>query len=94
MHPESNQGPRRRELDPEDMEGEEGVLEDTLRCGHKDGIGRLDGRDVREGRGREGPRRRRLRLEGELQLPRGGGTAGPLVGGVVQHSMIREALKQ
>jgi len=59
----------------------------TLRRGHKDGAGRLDGRDVGdgrrprrpvgdaegEGRGQEGPRRRRLRLEGELQLPRGGG---------------------
>ncbi|MFP3209621.1 MAG: hypothetical protein RXR82_08065 [Nitrososphaeria archaeon] len=41
---------------------------------HDAGDGRrLRGPWGRGGEGREGPRRRRLRLEGELQLPRGGG---------------------
>jgi len=83
-----NQGPQRRGLDKARLEGEEEVPQDALHCGHKDGACGLDGRDVREGgdgrrlrrlvrdaegQGQEGPRRRSLRLEGELRLRRGGG---------------------
>jgi hypothetical protein len=78
-------------LDPEGLEGEEGVPEDGMHFAVDIKTGQavsMDATSERVGDGRRprgpvgdaegrvgvgGPRRRRLRLEGELQLPRGGG---------------------